>query len=217
MRRKPLIVLITVALLGVGVALLAHGPHRGPAPSGSDEWSAYGRDPLGSRSSPLTEITRGNVGELEVAWTYHTGETGPEYATRQRTSFEATPIVVDGVMYVSTPLGRVIALDPETGTERWVFQPNPAVDRQVRFGDFTNRGVSTWLDSAATPGAPCRRRIFLATIDARLIGLDGHDGHPCAGFGEGGTVDLRRGLRNSPFEVAEYEETSPPAVITVSW
>ena len=175
------------------------------------EWSAYGRDPGGSRYAPIDDISRDNVARLRVAWTYRTRETDSAFATRRETSLEATPLVVDGTLYLATPLGRVIALDPATGTERWVFDPQ--VDRRVNFGDFTNRGVSTWVDVAAAANAPCRRRIFVAVIDARLIALDARSGRPCAGFGTDGTVNLRAGLRNPPFETAEYEVTSPPAIV----
>ena len=164
----------------------------------SSDWPAYGRDVLGSRFSELAQIDRGNVARLAPAWTYHTGEPLP---TRERKrSLEVTPIVVNGVMYVSTPLGKVVALDPVTGTERWKF--DAAVDRRINFGDFTNRGVSY-----------SSGRIFFATTDARLIALDAATGRPIESFGNGGTVDLRRGLRNAPFETAEYEVTSPPAIV----
>jgi quinoprotein glucose dehydrogenase len=83
------------------------------AQSTTGEWSAYGRDAFGSRFSPLTQITRENVSRLEVAWTYRTGEI--DIPTRQPAKLEATPLMVDGTLYLSTPLGRVIALDPETG------------------------------------------------------------------------------------------------------
>jgi quinoprotein glucose dehydrogenase len=175
------------------------------------EWTAYGGDALGARYSALDEIDRDNVGRLEVAWTYRTGEMQPDRRTEANTSFEATPLVVDGTMFLSTPLGKVIALDPTTGAERWTWDAK--VDRGLDFGDFTNRGVSTWLDSLAEPDAACRRRILLATIDARLVALDARTGTPCAGFGHGGTVDLRTGLRNAPDWTEEYEVTSPPAVI----
>nr|MDQ3045231.1 PQQ-binding-like beta-propeller repeat protein [Chloroflexota bacterium] len=164
----------------------------------ANEWPAYGHDALGSRFSPLSEINRSNVGRLTVAWTYHTGEPLPT-AQRKR-SLEVTPIVVNGVMYISTPLGKVMALDPLTGAEKWKFDAH--VDASTRFGDFTNRGVSAWRD-----------RIYLATTDARLIALDAATGTLVQSFGNAGTVDLRRGLRNAPFEFAEYEVTSPPAVI----
>jgi quinoprotein glucose dehydrogenase len=176
----------------------------------TDGWAAYGHDALGSRFSPLAQIDRGNVARLQVAWVYHTGEMG-ERGTRGKSSFEATPLVVDGVMYLSTAQGRVIALDPETGAERWVF--DPGVDRGAHYGDFASRGVSTWVDPRARPGDACRRRIVVATIDARLMEVGAADGKPCAGFGNGGTVDLKAGLRNPPHWSTEYEETSPPAVV----
>ncbi|MFL5581455.1 MAG: PQQ-binding-like beta-propeller repeat protein [Gemmatimonadaceae bacterium] len=186
-------------------------PVAAPRQEADGDWPFYGRDPGGARSSPLAQITRENVARLAVAWRFSTGEAGPGYETRRRTSFEATPLVVDGTMYVSTPLGRVFALDAATGRERWRF--NPGVVRTSNFGDFTNRGVTYWVDSAAAPAARCRTRVFVATIDARLVALDARDGATCPAFGDGGMVDLRRGLRNAPGEFAEYEVTSPPAVV----
>ena len=175
------------------------------------DWPVYGRDPQGTRYSPAAAITRGNVARLEVAWTYRTGETGPAFKTDKATAFEATPLVVDGVMYVGTPLGRVIALDPATGRERWAF--DPGIKRDVTYGDFASRGVSTWVDETAPAGAACRRRIFVATAQSQLIALDGRDGRPCAGFGRSGVVDLKAGLRIAPFEPGAYSMTSPPAVV----
>ncbi len=175
----------------------------------SGEWSAYGHDALGSRFSPLAQITRANVGRLAVAWTYRTGDA--DVPTTKPVKFEATPLMVDGTLYLSTPFGRVIALDPESGAQRWTFDAR--VDRGGNWGDFANRGVSTWVDPTVSHGAACRRRIYLGTIDARIIALDAATGGVCTDFGDSGTVSLRRGLRNAPFETAEYELTSPPAVI----
>ena len=110
----------------------------------SVEWTAYGRDLQGTRYVPAKQITKKNINKLKVEWTYRTGETKPKYKTSRRTSFQATPIVVDGLMYLSTPLGRVIALNPESGKEIWEFDPK--IRRDVSYGDFANRGVSTWLD-----------------------------------------------------------------------
>ncbi|HJQ54479.1 MAG TPA: pyrroloquinoline quinone-dependent dehydrogenase [Gemmatimonadaceae bacterium] len=166
-----------------------------PAPG---DWPAYGHDAFGSRFSPLAQITRENVASLTPAWTYHTGE--PLATSEHKRSLEVTPIVVNGVMYISTPLGKVIALDPVTGGEKWKF--DAAVDQHSGFGDFTSRGVSY-----------SNGRIYFATTDARLIALDAATGKPIADFGNAGTVDLRRGLRNAPFEKAEYEVTSPPALV----
>ncbi|PYO27763.1 MAG: pyrroloquinoline quinone-dependent dehydrogenase [Gemmatimonadetes bacterium] len=181
------------------------------APPTPADWPAYGRDPQGTRYSPATVITRANVARLEPAWMYRTGETGAAFKTDKPTSFEATPLVVGGVMYVGTPLGRVIALDPATGRERWVFDPK--IKRDVRYGDFASRGVSTWLDESAAAGTACRRRIFVATAQSQLIALDARDGRPCAGFGRSGIVDLKAGLRIAPFEPAAYSMTSPPLVV----
>ena len=145
-----------------------------PLASQSPDWPAYGRDRGGERFSPLRGIHRGNVSRLAVAWEYSTGEAGASF---RQVSLEATPLVFGGVMYLSTPLGRVIALDPETGAERWV------TDLEVKplgFGDFTTRGVSLWADPRGRPGTPCAVRVIVATVDARLHALDAASGRRCA-------------------------------------
>lgn len=174
-------------------------------------WEANGRDVQGTRYSPAAAITRENVARLEIAWTYRTGEAQPRFATAKPASFEAVPLVHEGVMYVGTPLGRVIALDAATGAELWVF--DPAIRRDVEYGDFASRGVSLWIDPEATPGAACRARVFVATPQSQLFALDGRDGRPCDGFGRDGMVDLVAGLRIAPFEPAAYTMTSPPVVV----
>jgi len=176
------------------------------APQTPGDWPAYGHDLGGSRYSPLAQITPANVRGLRLAWVYRTGD-----LMHDRSRFEATPLKVDGTLYVSTPLGRVIALDPARGTERWRY--DAGVDLHGDYGDFANRGVSAWLDAHSAPGLACRRRIFLATVEARLIALDGATGKPCGNFGTRGTVDLTRDLFNTPEYPGEYEVTSPPAVV----
>ena len=175
------------------------------------DWPVYGRDPGGARFSPLTQITRANVAQLQVAWTYHTGIPDMSGMGHRPPALEVTPIVVDGTMYVSTPTGIIAALDPATGTERWRF--DAGVNPHRGYGDFVSRGVTFWRDRRAAAGSACANRIFAATIDARLFALDAASGKPCAGFGSNGAVDLRVGLRIAPFEFQAYEETSPPAVI----
>jgi quinoprotein glucose dehydrogenase len=183
------------------------------APLGAQEigWESNGRDVRGTRYSPAAVITRENVAQLEVAWTYQTGEMGPRFATAKPTSFEATPLVSEGTMYIGTPLGRVIALDAETGVERWVF--DPGIRRDVTYGDFATRGVSLWVDDEASPGDPCHRTIFVANAQSQLVAIDARDGRPCSAFGDGGRVDLTRNLRIAPFEPAAYTVTSPPVVV----
>lgn len=110
---------MSVRLAAALLALVACRPALA-AQAGSADWPAYGHDAGGTRFSPTTQITRDNVARLEIAWVYRTGDyaIGPG-ATR----FEATPLLVDGTLFVSTPFGRVIALDPATGVERWSYDP----------------------------------------------------------------------------------------------
>jgi quinoprotein glucose dehydrogenase len=172
---------------------------------------AFGED-LASLHSSLAQIRRENVKQLEVAWTYRTGEPlAPAAGGGRPPAFEATPVFFQGLLYVSTPYGRVAALEPETGKERWSFDGE--IDRKGSYGDFATRGVVTWRDAAKHAKGACLARIFFASIDARLFALDAATGLRCEGFGESGVIDLKRGLRRGPEYAGEYEETSPPAVI----
>jgi glucose dehydrogenase len=104
------------------------------------------------------------------------------HGARQRSGFETTPIMVDGTLFLTTPFNRVIALDPETGKQRWAFDPK--IDENWQSGDgLINCGLATWLDTARAPGASCQWLPFEATIDARLIALDARTGKACAHFG----------------------------------
>jgi glucose dehydrogenase len=102
------------------------------------DWPAYGRDPGGARFSPLTQITRENVATLQVAWTYHTGEPDMASMSHRPPALEVTPLVVDGLMYISTPAGNIIALDPATGAERWRY--DAGVNPHRGYSDFAERG-----------------------------------------------------------------------------
>ena len=188
---------IRAALLAVAAAGSIAG--AGAAVRPSIDWTAYAGDAAGSKYSPANQITRANVATLVPVWTYRTGDYG---VGRTQARDETTPIFVDGVLYISTPFGGVRAVDGATGRERWAFDAE--LDLAGDYGDFTNRGVSTWLDPSASAAAPCRRRIFVAPVDARLIALDARTGVPCAGFGERGQLHLDRGLLNTPAYQSEY-------------
>jgi quinoprotein glucose dehydrogenase len=174
-----------------------------------DEWAHYGHDAGGMRYSPLSQINRENVASLKVAWTFHTGDISDGQGRRKRSGFESTPLMLDSTLYVTTPFNRVIALDPETGAQRWAYDPKIALDGD--YGDgLVNRGVSTWLDSVRAAGQSCRRRIFEVTQDARLVAIDAATGSPCPDFGRAGQVSLRD---VSGYYAGWYHMTSPPAII----
>src|ERR1700735_4360198 len=148
-------------------------PTKPTALEAGDDWAYYGHDAGGMRYSPLKQINRENVAKLKVAWTYHTGDISDGKERPKRSGFETTPILVDGTLYLTTPFNRVIALDPETGKQRWSY--DPMLERAGNYGDgLINRGVAVWLDPARARGKPCRREIFEATLDARLIAPRGN-------------------------------------------
>ncbi len=163
----------------------------------ANDWTAYGGSSDGLRFSALNQISKENVKNLEVAWTYHTGDLRQDADATEYT-FEATPLKANGMLYFCTPHNEVHALDPETGAVKWKFTPNK--DRSYLQQHQTCRGVSYYeetpvaaQDSAATP-AICRKRIFNATTDAQLIALDADTGKPCADFGQNGVVDLHANM-----------------------
>ncbi|MBJ18037.1 MAG: quinoprotein glucose dehydrogenase [Deltaproteobacteria bacterium] len=179
-------------------------------------WPVYGGDAGGQRHSPLDQITPDNVDDLEIAWTYHTGDLiaagGGEVAGHgssvASTTFQNTPILLGDTLYICSPFNKVIALDAESGEERWKYDPE--VDLEGLYL-LNCRGVSAWKDSRARAGEICSTRIFTGTIDGRLIALDSETGRPCPQFGEGGTVDLTEGIGD--VRPGEYGVTSPPVVL----
>lgn len=172
-------------------------------------WPYYGHDAGGMRFSPLKQINRDNVAKLKIAWVFHTGDMRNSRNDSKRSGLETTPILVDGLLYLTTAFNRVIALDPATGKQKWAY--DPMLDRDGDYGDgLVNRGASAWLDPSRSGKDACRRRIFEATQDARLIALDAATGKPCPDFGSGGQISLR----DVPgFVAGWYHMTSPPAVI----
>jgi quinoprotein glucose dehydrogenase len=185
----------------------------GSGDGAGDDWPYYGHDAGGMRYSPLTQINRANVATLKVAWTFHVGDISDGSDRKKRSGLETTPILVDGTLYLSTAFNRVFALDPETGKQRWVY--DPMTELAGDYGDgLINRGVAAWIDpvraQARAKAKPCRTRIYETTLDARLIALDGATGEPCLDFGNHGQVSLREVAR---YSAGQYHMTSPPAVI----
>jgi quinoprotein glucose dehydrogenase len=187
-----------------------------PPPSlAAGEWVAYGGTQAGQRYSPLKQITPENVKQLQVAWTYHTGDVrGPSDPVE--TTYEVTPLMIGGTVYLCTPHDLVIALDAETGAEKWRFDPKIKKPDRANTQHLTCRGVSYFdgVGSAASAPAPaataCVRRLFLPTVDGRLIALNAETGAVCPEFGADGTVDLWRNMPN--VTPGAYYSTSPPVV-----
>ena len=183
-----------------------------PVVSSSQEWPYYGGDPGGTRYSKLDQINRANVGRLRVAWTYHTGDSSDGSVYPTRSTFECTPVVDGGVLYLTTPFCRAVALDAETGRELWSFDPK--IDRTRPYNLFINRGLALRRRGA-------EKRVYFGTLDGRLFSLDAATGKPAAGFGSAGVVDLRAGTGDA-YRNRAYGVTSPPVVfenlvITGSW
>ena len=118
--------------------------------------------------------------------------------------FESTPIVIDGVLYFSTPSNRVIALDAESGKQIWQFDPQAGNAGQRKF--FQHRGVAYWESASGDD-----QRILFGTFDGRLVALNAKTGKPCAGFGSNGTINLRAGVADG-YPGSQYSVTSPPAI-----
>jgi quinoprotein glucose dehydrogenase len=157
----------------------------------SVDWPVVGNDKGGMRYSPLAQIHRGNVRDLQVAWTFRTGDA-------DGTTIECTPLVIDGVMYVTSPKVKILALDAATGHEIWRFDPH---------ADGVNRGVAYWSDGKPN-GA---RRILAALHDGRLISLAAWTGKPDPKFGVDGIVDLKSGVGRD-VRAFQYGSTSAPLV-----
>ena len=202
---------------------LAQAENAAPAVPGTvappaDDWRAYGGNNLGQRYTSLKDINVDSVKKLKLAWEYHTGDLRDGKIDAKEYTFEATPLKVNGMLYLCTPHNRVVALDPATGKERWRFNPQVAPDAMLQHQ--TCRGVSYHDDNMPTlPGkepmdtlvsANCPRRIIAATTDARLFALDADTGRLCDSFGHHGYVNLLEGMPN--VRKSGYMQTSPPTV-----
>jgi quinoprotein glucose dehydrogenase len=197
-----------LALVGALACLATPALHAGEVA----EWRYTEGAPGGGRYSPLADIDATNVASLREVWRYQHGDffkgSFPLEVNRG-SAFEGTPLVIAGRLYLTTPLNRVIALDVETGAELWSFDPK--LERGHAYANmWINRGVGYWNGSGA--GSPCAERLFLGTLDARLIALDAATGKPCDGFGAEGSVNLLDGI--APLaDPIEYNVTSPPTVV----
>lgn len=184
---------------------------------GSANWAHYGYGPKGTRFAPYTQIDKANVDQLQVAWTYRSGELAEGASESQN-----TPLQIGDTIYTCTPTSKVIALDADTGKQRWTFDPKPANTKTWN----RCRGVGYYepakvtkpfrfegMQAASAPAAgACAKRIVQVTMDARLIQIDAQTGKQCEGFGDKGSVDLTVGLGKVKMNVPYYAYTSAPTV-----
>lgn len=196
-------------------ASLSTPPALDATQAGAQRWEYYGRTAGGTRYAPFQQITPQNVDKLQVAWTFRTGDIAGKGAEDQ-----STPTQIGDTLYICTPYAKIIALDADTGTEKWRFD-SKSVDsklwnrcRGVAHYDATAYAQNHPEDVVAKTSATatqCARRVFIGTPDARLIAIDAATGQPCAGFGQNGEVDLKVGMGLvQPFY---YMPTSMPTVM----
>ena len=175
------------------------------------DWPSYGGDNGSQKYSELDQIDASNVAELTTAWIWES----PDNATVAENianenyravpaGFKATPIVIDGMMYVPSSFGRVVAIDAASGVEQWVFDTEAwASGRPANLG-YNSRGIGYWSSEE-------KNRVFFATNDATLWSLDALTGLPDMNFGVGGKVDLSLGLGRD-IDKRQYGVVSPPLV-----
>jgi quinoprotein glucose dehydrogenase len=222
-RRRPLLAW-GLCLVGAGLLLatfMTSGPRLAEgvlAPvtvasggGGADDWTAFGRTSMGNRFAPAGQITPANVGDLKLLWSYRTGDSREAHPDSPGGyTFQTTPVKVGDKVFICTPHNRVIALDADTGAERWVFDPKLDLQGPKL---MACRGVSYVSGEAGRDDAPgtCAERIITATGDARLIALDPQTGKPCPGFGKDGQVSLLEGM--GAVKQGFYYVTSPPVIV----
>ena len=157
------------------------------------DWANYGNDPGHSKYAPLDQINRDTIDNLQIAWIWDSVDNQAVLERPQfvPAGFKATPITRDGVLYVSTPLGHIAALDAKTGEEKWVFNTYTWEHGRPANNGFNHRGVTYWEKTTPNGKEP---RIIMSTANAFLWSIDAVTGKPDPTFGSNGKVDLTLGL-----------------------
>ncbi|CAG9232066.1 Quinate/shikimate dehydrogenase (quinone) [Paraburkholderia tropica] len=190
--------------------------------AGKGDWTAYGHSDGGDRFAGYTQITRDNVKDLQVAWTFHTGDT-PLSPDGGGSEDQETPLQVGKTLFLCSPHNTVIAVNAANGTEKWrhEFPTKTTVWVRCRGLAYFDASLplvqptvagSTPVTPIAASGDPavCRRRIYMNTIDAKLVALDADTGKLCDDFGDHGIIDLKAGLGKAKSPL--YQLTSAPTV-----
>ena len=203
---------MTVAAISMVVVSLLPLAARAQTGSRPDEWRSYGGDPGHTKYSPLDQITSDNVSELRVAWTWTSvDETlrAENPVIRDGRMFrtyahEVTPLVVDGVLYTTTNLGQIAAIEPTTGETLWSYDPGLYLEGRPAVHGFLTRGLAYWTDGDEA-------RLFYAGGRTYLVSVNAKTGEPDANFGRNGRVDLKRGLGRT-IDPSQYAVSSAPLV-----
>lgn len=188
---------------GIPPAMTAAMADPSLMPVGQD-WPAYGGTYSARRYSPLAQITPDNVGKLERAWVYHTGDIPSE-----RWGAETTPLKVGDSLYLCSAKGIMISLDPATGKQRWRFDPK-VPDKWIPY-TAACRGVAYYAVPGAAANSECAARVIEGTLDGRIIAVDSRTGRPCSAFGANGQVDIKAGM--GPVYPGMVSITSPPTIV----
>ncbi len=218
-------------------------PSAAPMAEVDEDWPAYGGNYHARRHSPLTQITPDNVDELELAWVYRTGDLPePGDGSEGEYAAETTPLVVDGTMYLCTPMSILIAVDARSGNELWRHDPGvsteaipysaacrgvsyyqaPEPEPDVRLLTLEPSGVEPTdlqfpelINDLAPVGQSCANRIIAATLDARLVAVDADTGEPCEEFGAADGTPGEVNLLEGLGETVPglVSVTSPPVII----
>jgi quinoprotein glucose dehydrogenase len=164
-------------------------------------WNTYAGTKDGSRYSSNSEINIDNVKDLQVAWTYSTNDKD----STNRSQIQCNPIIVDGVLYGTSPRLKLFALDAATGENKWVFDPNEeGSGGKINYG--ISRGVVYWEDENGND-----KRILYG-VNSRLYAIDASDGTPISGFGENGSIDLRKNLDREKTEKKAFYAKTPGVI-----
>ncbi len=233
----------------MATASFSIGSAEVPQGTADGEWRVYGGDKAGTKYSPLDQIDKHNFTDLEIAWRWKsvdgflsktTADGGEWWSSRDAiverlehetpnlyreqnspnySNFQATPLMIGGVLYFNTPLSQGVAVDASTGETLWVYNPKSYEEGTTAMTvTWRQRGVAYWTDgSDGAEGSD--ERVFWGTGNGYLICVDAMTGHPCEGFGTHGRVDLTQGLPRADRKSRDYLNAmlysvqSPPIVV----
>nr|WP_226942072.1 PQQ-binding-like beta-propeller repeat protein [Pseudomonas lundensis] len=180
-----------------------------PTPNGK-EWDSFHGQLSAQKYSPLTQINKDNVGNLTKVWQYFTGDMSTGTGKIPPSVWSATPIFANDTLYIGTPFYRIIALEPETGKEKWVFDTKSPLVAETQPA-LKSRGVAYWQEKTPQAGVACQKVVYLGNMTAQLFAVDADTGKPCENFGKNGVVDINQwNTLNAKWPLSVLQ---PPTVI----